>query len=211
MGGSLPNLDEMVGNALAALRTPWGDPILLNLAALGDRVVLAALFTAVLGWLAWRRHLHAVLLWLSAALFALLFSALPGLLFAAVSSATPIIYAAVLYGFLAVLLGHEVDERWRWLIYGAAALLLSAIAFALLYFAMQRLSEVLAGLSLGLLWVAQVADAQHRHPQQPPRQAGQHLRQALHREIKQSQGDGAQEQCRRYIKEHAPSHVHLAC
>ena len=163
MGGILPNLDEMVGNALAALRTPWGDPILLNLAALGDRVVLAALFTAVLGWLAWRRHLHAVLLWLSAALFALLFSALPGLLFAAVSGATPIIYAAVLYGFLAVLLGHEVDERWRWLIYGAAALLLSAIAFALLYFAMQRLSEVLAGLSLGLLWVALLGIGYLRH------------------------------------------------
>ena len=101
------------------------------------------------------------------ALFALLFSALPGLLFAAVSGATPIIYAAVLYGFLAVLLGHEVDERWRWLIYGAAALLLSAIAFALLYFAMQRLSEVLAGLSLGLLWLELVGIGYLRHGGSP--------------------------------------------
>ncbi len=161
--GVLPNLDEMARNALTALRSPWGDDALLTLAALGDRVVLAVLFAAVLGWLAWRRHLHAALLWLAAALFALLFSALPGLLFAAASGATPIIYAAVLYGFGAVLLGREVREQWRWLVYGAAALLLSVIAFAQLYFAMQRLSEVLAGLSLGLLWVALLGIAYLRH------------------------------------------------
>lgn len=163
LGGVLPNLDEMVRNALTALRTPWGDDVLLTLAALGNRAVLALLFAAILGWLTWRRHLHAALLWIAAALFALLFSALPGLLFAAVSGATPIIYGAVLYGFLAVLLGREVREQWRWLLYGAAALLLSVIAFAQLYFTMQRLSEVLAGVSLGLLWVALLGIGYLRH------------------------------------------------
>lgn len=163
LGGILPNLDMMARNALTALRTPWGDTILLNLTALGNLGVLAVLFTAVLGWLAWRRHFHAALLWFAAALFALLFSALPEWLSAAASGATPIIYGAALYGFLTVLLAHEVHEQWRWFIYGTTALMLSLIAFAQLYFAMQHLSEVLAGLSLGLLWAALLGIAYLSH------------------------------------------------
>lgn len=169
-GTALPNLDQMLAQALHALRTPWADSLFVAINALGSLPVLGLLFIAVLAWLLWRRHWQAASHWLAAALFAALFSAALHLLFTPITDdgPRPIVYGAALYGFLAVLLGRNVRERWRWLAYASAALLLFFIGFARLYLGNQTLSEVLVGLSLGMLWAALLGIAYLRHPSEHP-------------------------------------------
>ncbi len=172
LGTTLPNLDQATHNALAALRSPWADRVLLTVSILGTGPVLLTLFGTTLLWLLGCRHGQAARHWVAAALFAALFSAALQWLFgpmAGQSDSVSLVYATALYGFLAVLLGREVRERWRWLAYGLAALLLVSIGMAQLYFALQRLSEVLANLSLGLLWVALLGIAYLRHETGRPR------------------------------------------
>lgn len=156
-GGPLPDLDEAVRQGLAALHTPWADRLLLSIAALGAPVTLLPLFTVVLLWLLARRRWQTAGHWLAAALFAALFALLQ-------PSRQPVIFAAALYGFLAVLLGRGAAERGRWLIYGGTALLLALLGFARLYLAQPPLSAVIIELSLGLLWATLLGIAWLRHP-----------------------------------------------
>ncbi|PKM46697.1 MAG: phosphoesterase PA-phosphatase [Gammaproteobacteria bacterium HGW-Gammaproteobacteria-1] len=167
-GSALPDLDLAVRQLLQAWHTPWADRLLLSLAAFGAATTLLPLFATVLLWLIWRRHWQAAGHWLAALLFAALFSLLRLLPPAAGTAAQPMLFAAVLYGFLAVLLGREVRERWRWLAYGSTALLLSLLGFAQLYLDTQPLSEVVIGLSLGLLWSTLLGIAWLRHPSGRP-------------------------------------------
>lgn len=159
--GPLPDLDETVRHGLQALRTPWADGVLLPLAALARPLTLLPLCLTVLGWLAWRRHWPAAAHWVAAALFGALFGLLQRL--PAPGTEQPLVFAAALYGFLAVMLGREVRERWRWLAYGSGALLLALVGFARLYLGQQVLSEVVFGLSLGLLWATLLGIAWLRH------------------------------------------------
>jgi len=163
-GTALPDLDETVRHGLAALHTPWANRMLLPLAALGAPVTLLPLVIAVLLWLLLRRHWQAAGHWLAAALFAGLFALLQGLPAAGAALQHSVVLAASLYGFLTVLLARETGERWRWLTYAGAALLLAAIGFARLYLQTQLLSEVAIGLSLGLLWATLLGIAWLRHP-----------------------------------------------
>jgi len=156
-GGPLPDLDEAVRQGLAALHSPWADRLLLSVAALGAPVTLLPLFAVVLLWLLARRQWQAAGHWLAAALFAALYALLQ-------PSPQPVIFAAALYGFLAVLLGRGAAGRGQWLIYGGTALLLALLGFARLYLALQPLSAVLIELSLGLLWAALLGIAWLRHP-----------------------------------------------
>jgi undecaprenyl-diphosphatase len=163
-GTALPDLDETVRHGLAALHTPWADRLLLPLAALGAPVTLLPLVIAVLLWLMLCRHWQAAGHWLAAALFAGLFALLQGLPAASAALHHSVVLAASIYGFLTVLLARETGERWRWLTYAGAALLLVAIGFARLYLQTQLLSEVAIGLSLGLLWATLLGIAWLRHP-----------------------------------------------
>lgn len=162
-GTALPDLDVTVRDGLAALHTPWANRLLLPLAALGKLVTLLPLIGVVLLWLLARYHWQAALHWLAAAVFAGLFALLQQWLQDHTTAAPSLALAAAVYGFLAVLLAREASERWRWLVYGCAALLLTGIAFAQLYLANQRLSEVILGLSLGLLWATLLGIAWLRH------------------------------------------------
>ena len=165
-GSTLPNLDQVAHNALAALRSPWADRFLFGVAILGSRPVLLALFAGPLLWLLGIRQWQAAWHWGAAVLFAFVFSLVLQWLFGAPTVPGPaehLIYATVLYGFLAVLLGRDVRERWRWLAYGVTLLLLCTIGLAQLYFASERLSALLANLTLGLLWVALLGIAYLRH------------------------------------------------
>ncbi|WP_127475713.1 VTT domain-containing protein [Sulfurivermis fontis] len=162
-GTALPDLDATVRDGLAALHTPWANRLLLPLAALGKLATLLPLIGGVMLWLLARHHWQAALHWLAAAAFAGLFALLQRWLQDHTTAAPSLALAAAVYGFLAVLLAREASERWRWLVYGGTALLLTGIAFAQLYLASQRLSEVILGLSLGLLWATLLGIAWLRH------------------------------------------------
>ncbi|HEY0721768.1 MAG TPA: VTT domain-containing protein [Gammaproteobacteria bacterium] len=178
LGGDLINsLDSFVLNELQALRTPWGDQFMVGVTELGDAGVLAPLFAALLGWLLWKRRWMAAAHWCGATLFALaLTQALkwsthisrPSEIYTGISALSfpsgHSTLSAVIYGFLAVLIAREVRISLRWIVYAVFAVLITTIAFSRLYLGAHWLSDVMGGLTLGLIWVALLGIAYRRHP-----------------------------------------------
>jgi len=73
------------------------------------------------------------------------------------------VMSTVAYGFLAVLIARQLPRPRRWIVYAVAALLIGAIAISRLYLGVHWMSDVLGGLSLGLVWVSLLGIAYYRH------------------------------------------------
>jgi undecaprenyl-diphosphatase len=70
----------------------------------------------------------------------------------------------VVYGFLALMIARELPQPRRWLPYSLAGLVVVPVAFSRLYLGVHWFSDVLAGLTLGIFWVALIGIAYDRHP-----------------------------------------------
>ncbi|MGH8458267.1 MAG: LssY C-terminal domain-containing protein, partial [Nevskiales bacterium] len=174
--------DAMVYQLFQDLRTPAIDRIAMALAQLGDWEVYLPLSLAVLAALLSTGRRRAAAHWLGGLGFgAVLAAALSGLLavpqpieyyrneihggFAGGHS----VFAAVVYGFLPVLLSSRLRVEKRWRYYVPFLSLVALIALAHLYLGAQWLSDTLLGLMLGLLWVALLTLGYRRHrPQLVP-------------------------------------------
>ncbi len=177
-------MDVAVYHFLQGLRTSWGDRILVAVTELGDAAVTMPVSAAVLLWLTWRRAWHAAAYWLGAISLAVAFTLAfkgvlqvprPADLYAGVSEFSfpsgHTIVSATVYGFLALLVAREVSARWRAVITGGTALLVTAIALSRLYLGAHWLSDVAGGFAFALAWVALlgIAYLRHRPPQLGPR------------------------------------------
>ncbi len=173
-GELLGGIDAYVFHTLDNLRTPWADNVMVFFTLLGDRWLLAAVFAGSTLWLLWKRRSKAALHWLAAFASAGL---LTWILKITTRIQRPLDYPAsysfpsshasmsvVVYGFLALLVARELPQSRRWLPYLAAGLLVMPIALSRIYLGAHWLSDVLAGLSLGLFWVALIGIAYDRHP-----------------------------------------------
>jgi undecaprenyl-diphosphatase len=173
-------MDVAVYHFFQGLRTSWGDRILVAVTELGDAAVTMPLSAAVLLWLAWRRAWHATAYWLGAIALAVAFTLAfklvlqvprPADLYAGVSEFSfpsgHTIVSATVYGFLALLVAREVSLRWRAMLAGGTALLVTAIALSRLYLGAHWLSDVAGGIAFALAWVALlgIAYLRHRPPQ----------------------------------------------
>lgn len=174
-GGAAPSqVDLMVHHAMFGLRHPLADPMMAFFATLGDAEVLAPAVLAVFGWLWWRQRRIAAWHWLAAPAFALVLAwalgyllnmprppaalAAPGFGF---PSAT-VTLATVVFGFFAVLIARELPGRRRAWPYVLASLLVALLGFSRLYLGAHWLSDILAGILLGLLWIALLGIAYRR-------------------------------------------------
>jgi len=72
--------------------------------------------------------------------------------------------SVAVFGFLAVMVARELRSNWHWIPYSLAVFLVVAIGFSRLYLGAHWLSDVLAGWSLGLVWVALMGIAYRQHP-----------------------------------------------
>jgi membrane protein DedA with SNARE-associated domain/membrane-associated phospholipid phosphatase len=172
-GAPLP-LDLAIHQALFGLRSPIADHLLARLAMLGDWQVLAPAALAVFLWLLWRRRRIAAWHWLAAIAFALLLVQVLGALLDVprppAAMAVPgfgfpskqITLATVVYGFFAVLIARELPGRRRAWPYVLAGLLVSMIGFSRLYLGAHWMSDVLAGVTLGLAWIGVLGLAYRR-------------------------------------------------
>jgi membrane protein DedA with SNARE-associated domain len=158
-------LDLAVHQSLFNLRSPLADRLMASLAMLGDWQVLMPAALAVLLWLLWRRRRIAAAHWVAAIGFGLLLvevlgmsldvprppaaTAVPGFGFPSVE----VTLATVVYGFFAILIARELPGRRRAWPYVLAGLLVSMVGFARLYLGAHWLSDVLAGITLGLAWI----------------------------------------------------------
>jgi undecaprenyl-diphosphatase len=176
-GQKLPSgLDQSLYHFFQQLRTPWADALMVFTAELGDYQVILPLSAVVFVWLIWRRRPVAAWHWLAALGFGmatnLLFKwALPvsgpaevtqGVLGYSFPSGHATLNMLV-FGFLAVLIARGVPPVRRWMVYLAAAFMAVPIAFARLYLGIHWLTDTLAGLALGLIWVAVLGLAYNRH------------------------------------------------
>lgn len=179
-GDPLVRVDLGLYRLVQDFRTPWGDRIMVFVTELGDGVVIALVFVAVLAWLLWLRKWRVAAYWSAAVVFAQLAATifklvlqrprpLAGIYDGLSTYAFPsghAVMSTVVYGFLAVLIARQLSRPHRWLAYAIAALLISAIAMSRLYLGAHWLSDVLAGLSLGLVWVSLLGIAYYRHSPQ---------------------------------------------
>lgn len=177
-GQQLPSgLDQSLYYFFQELRTPWIDALMVFTTELGDYPVTLPVSLVVFGWLIWRRYHSAAWHWLAALGFGmatnLLFRWLlpvssPGEAAQGVigysfpsSHAT---FSTLVFGFLAVLIAREIPLARRWMTYLAAAFMIVPIAFARLYLGIHWLTDTLAGLCLGLIWVTVLGIAYNHHP-----------------------------------------------
>ncbi|MFQ5643192.1 MAG: phosphatase PAP2 family protein [Thiogranum sp.] len=173
----LGNLDLYLYHWLQSLRSPLGDRLMIITTEIGDGPVLYG-FTLVLSLvLLARKRWRAAVHWLlTVVIVGLLTNALkhytavprpPLLDNALMNYAFPSGHASLsvaVFGFLAVLLARELRSSWHWIPYSVAVFLVVAISFSRLYLGVHWLSDILAGWSLGLMWVALMGIAYRRHP-----------------------------------------------
>jgi len=166
-GDPLSRADQAVFNFMQAMRTVWGDRVMVVLTELGDAVVTVAVVLAVTLWLAARQAWRALAYWLGAFAFAALCVELFKLVLRAPrpiqlgagtnSFAFPSGHAAIaatVYGFLTLLIARELAPRPRQMVAASAALLVILIAFSRLYLGANWSSDVIAGLAFALAWTA---------------------------------------------------------
>ncbi len=174
--------DAIIYQLFQDLRSPGADRIAMALAQLGDWEVYLPLSVTVLATLVITDRRRAAWHWVAGLGFGALMAAGLGLLLAVPQ---PIdyyrgdvdgrfagghsVFAAVVYGFLPVLLSSRLRVEKRWRYYVPFLSLVALIALANLYLGAQWLSDTLLGLGLGLTWVALLTLGYRRHrPQLVP-------------------------------------------
>lgn len=170
-------VDAYVYHTLTDLRTPWADSVMLFFTGIGERAVLAWIMVACCSWLLLRGCSKAVLHWL--AVYACT-GLLTWILKLSAQVARPIPFdgsysfpsahagmSIAVYGFLALLIARELPHTRRWLPYFCAGALIVPISLSRLYLGAHWFSDILAGLSLGLVWVTLIGIAYDRHPAPP--------------------------------------------
>ncbi|MEO6660938.1 MAG: phosphatase PAP2 family protein, partial [Burkholderiaceae bacterium] len=175
-GDPLVQFDHAVFSSLQGLRTAWVDGLMVAITEVGSVRVAVPVIGAVALLLAAKRCWRTLAYWFAAVGFA---QVLVWALKLSVGRARPSpIYAGieqysfpsghatsaiVLYGFLAFLLARGRSARFKAVVSAMAAGLALLIAFSRLYLGAHWFSDVLAGLSVGLGWVALLAIAYTHH------------------------------------------------
>ena len=183
-GDPLVRLDRSVYDALEALRTGWGDGLMVAITELGSAYVMVPVIAIVALWLALTRRLRTLAYWIGAVVFAALtvlalkhavgrvrplnnYAAIDALSFPSGHAAV----AMVVYGFLASLIGRGKRAWQKGAIALTAAVAILAIAFSRIYLGVHWFSDVAASLALGLAWIALLTIAYATHVRERPLQA----------------------------------------
>jgi undecaprenyl-diphosphatase len=173
-GQFLEGIDSYILHALGNLRTPWVDHAIVFITLLGNQALLSFVLAGGCAWLVWKRYTKAAWHWLAAYVCTGL---LTWTLKNTLETARPVDFhsgysfpsahtsmSLVVYGFLALMVARELPVQRRWLPYFTAGLLVVLIAFSRIYLGVHWFSDILAGLSLGVFWVALIGIAYDRHP-----------------------------------------------
>ncbi|MGD8312931.1 MAG: phosphatase PAP2 family protein [Gammaproteobacteria bacterium] len=173
-GRFLAGIDAYVLHTMEHLRTPWVDSAMVFITQFGGQMLLGFVLAGSAAWLFWTGCSKAAWHWLATYLSTGLLTwvlkttvrnerpGIPPDSYSFPSAHTSMSLAV--YGFLALMIARELAVQRRWLPYTTAGLIVVSIAFSRLYLGVHWFSDVLAGLSLGLVWVALLGIAYDRHP-----------------------------------------------
>jgi membrane protein DedA with SNARE-associated domain/membrane-associated phospholipid phosphatase len=167
-------IDNAVHEGLMALRTPVADSLMVFITMFGDTWVLIGLSLVVMLLLV-QQHPATAWHWLAAVAFAFMvvFLLKHGLRVPRPEEATAggwsfpsghTLKSTVIYGFLALLLSTPLKPSGRMLVYAGTAVLVALIGFSRFYLGVHWFSDVVAGWSIGLLWVTILGLAWRHHP-----------------------------------------------
>ncbi len=168
-----------------SLHTPLADQLMAGLSRLGEPVVTIPLVIAILVYLRLSGQQRALEYWLAALAFTLLVTPTLGWLVRiprpelGLDLSWPwsfpsgqVLSATVLYGFLAISLSRSLGPRWRWTPYAFAAALITAVALARLYVGAAWLTDIIASIALGLVWITALGLAFRCRTEPPEQTAG---------------------------------------
>jgi len=166
--------DAYLFHSLTNLRTPWMDTVAVFATHFGSQTLLAATLAGSCAWLLWKGNSKAAWHWIAVYISA---GMLTWLLKVSMQIKRPADFhmgysfpsahtsmSLAVYGFLALIIARELPLRRRWLPYTAAGSVVLAIALSRLYLGVHWFSDILAGLTLGVFWVALIGIAYDRHP-----------------------------------------------
>jgi undecaprenyl-diphosphatase len=167
-------IDHAVHETLMALRTPVADSMMVFITMLGDDWVLIGVSLVVM-LLLLQQHPATAWHWLAAVAFAyiVVFLLKHGLRIprpeeaATASWSFPsghTLKSTVIYGFLAMLLSTPLNASGRMFVYASAIAFVALIGFSRLYLGVHWFSDVVAGWSIGVLWVTILGLAWRHHP-----------------------------------------------
>ncbi len=173
MRGEPLAIDRSVFDAMLTLRNPLADRLMAALATLGDPEVLLPPVVVALGYLVWRRRWIAAAHWLAALAFGFALTAALGV---GIDMPRPptaprgfgfpsiaVTMATIGFGFFAVLIAREWPGRKRVWPYLLAGVVVALLGFARLYLGAHWLSDVVAGVLLGVVWLLVLGIAYRRH------------------------------------------------
>jgi len=165
---AVSNMDVSLATLMRESRNAPADELMTVVTMMGDTMVMTSLALAILGWLVWHKAYRAA--WaagiaiVAAKIFELIMKlgiqrARPTEL--SYSGASIFSFpsghatmAAVIFGILAVLVSHSMGRWGRAVVYAICAILVVAIAYSRLYLGAHWLSDVLAGLTFGVVMMA---------------------------------------------------------
>lgn len=169
-GDPLVAADVQIHAALQQLRFPLLDSLMVGASEMGDAAVTVPVIVVVFAWLLWQARLRSAFYWIAAVGFAQLFVLAlkfvirrprPALMYdGAHSFSFPSNHATlsiVTYGFLAFFVARAWGAVARLRIAIATGLFILLISFSRLYLGVHWFSDVLAGISFGVAWIATAA------------------------------------------------------
>ncbi len=183
-GDPLVAFDRTVYDALQAVRTAWGDNLMVAVTEFGSAYVIVPVIAVVSLWLALTRRFRTLAYWLAAIAFAAL--AVLALKYS-IGRVRPIhdnamidalsfpsghaAVAMVVYGFLASLVARGKPGWQKAAITVGTAIPILLIAFSRIYLGVHWFSDVAASLTLGLAWIALLTIAYATHVNDRPLRA----------------------------------------
>ena len=183
-GDPLVRFDRSIYDALQAVRTGWGDSVMVAITEFGSAYVMVPVIGIVALWLALTRRMRTLGYWVAAVVFASLsvlalkyavgrvrpvndYAAIDALSFPSGHAAV----GMVVYGFLASLIGRGKPGWQKGAIALTASVAILAVAFSRLYLGIHWFSDVAASLALGLAWISLLTIAYTTHVRERPLRA----------------------------------------
>jgi undecaprenyl-diphosphatase len=163
------HLNQQIAVILQQLLYPWAQPIFGFMVKLSQPIALAVFILICLAWLTLKQQYRVIKYWLSSQLLftltLLIFGvfSFPEALNGSAQLSAQLSFSAVFYGFVLLVLAHQLKPMLRWLVYALSLLLIKLTSLALLYYQLTTLTQAALIMSLAALWLGLALISFYRH------------------------------------------------